>query len=293
LAVSPKLAIEGREDDFKNGLTVVSNLTEGKLYVCHHPGESLPGADLESVVSASFEGAHPAGLVGTHIHLLDPSSVEKTVWHLSAQDVLAIGALFTTGKLNVERVISLGGPELKNPRILRTRLGASLNDLTAGELNDGSEGKVRVISGSVLYGRMSEGGPLRFLGRYHQQISVIEEDASRQFLEWHRLGLERFSVTRLFSSCFLPKPKFEFNTNSHGSDRAMVPIGNYEKVMPLDILPTFLLRALLVGDTDQAQALGCLELDEEDLALCTFVCPAKNDYGPLLRETLTTIEVDG
>ncbi len=293
LAASPRLAIDGREDDFKNGLTVLSKLTEGKLYVCHHPGELLPGSDLDFVTSATFEGPHPSGLVGTHIHLLDPASAEKTVWHLSAQDVLAIGALFTTGKLNVERVVSLAGSEVKNPRVLRTRLGASLSDLTAGELKDDSEGKARVISGSVLYGRMSEGGPLRFLGRYHQQISVIEEDTSRQFMEWHRLGLERFSVTRLFSSCFLPKPNFEFTTNSHGSERAMVPIGNYEKVMPLDILPTFLLRALLVGDTDQAQALGCLELDEEDLALCTFVCPAKNDYGPLLRETLTTIEIDG
>tara|TARA_B100000809_G_scaffold210771_1_gene214205 strand:+ start:314 stop:742 length:429 start_codon:yes stop_codon:yes gene_type:complete len=136
-------------------------------------------------------------------------------------------------------------------------------------------------------------GPHRYLGRYHLQICAIEEYPKRVFLEWHHPGIDRFSVTRLFISKFLRVTKFRFTTCTHGSARAMVPIGTFEKVMPLDMLPTFLLRALLVGDTDQAQALGCLELDEEDLALCTFACPGKSDYGPILRKNLTQIELEG
>lgn len=290
LAAPPKVTVEGRRDDLRNGLTVLSKLTDGKLFFCQHPGDALPGSEFDFVTSATFEGPHPAGLVGTHIHLLDPVSATKTVWHLGLQDVLAIGALFTSGKLNVERIISLAGPMVKRPRLIRTRIGANVNELVAGELKDG--GDCRVISGSVLYGRKVV-EPVNFLGSYHLQVSVIEEDAHRELLEWQKPGFDQFSLTRLFAAKILPNPKFRFTSSLHGSERAMVPIGVYEKVMPLDMMPTFLLRALIVGDTDQAQALGCLELDEEDLALCTFACPAKYDFSPILRNNLTTIEVEG
>ena len=293
LAAPPQVVIQGRKDDLRNGLTVLSKLTDGELFFCQHPGDALPGSELDFVTSATFAGPHPAGLVGTHIHFLDPVSAEKTVWHLDLQDVLAIGALFTSGKLDVERIISLAGTMVERPRLLRTRLGAKIDDLVAGELKTSeNEDGCRVISGSVLYGRKAE-GLLSFLGRYHLQVSVIEEDSRRELLEWQKPGTDRFSLTRLFAAKILPNPKFRFTTSLHGSERAMVPIGIYEKVMPLDMMPTFLLRALIVGDTDEAQALGCLELDEEDLALCTFACPAKYDFGPILRKNLTTIEVEG
>lgn len=304
LAGPPQVALQGREDDFRNGLIVLAKLSDGKLFLCQPPGEPLPGSDLECVSSAVFEGPHPSGLVGTHIHFLDPVSEAKTVWHLNLQDVLAIGALFTSGRLNVERIISLGGPMVERPRLLRTRIGANVDELVdGGELkpldvaaarpNRGHDhDETRVVAGSVLSGHCAE-GPLCFLGRYQLQMCAIEEDPKRKFLEWHYPGVDRFSVTRLFLSKFLRVTKFHFTTCTNGSARAMVPIGSYETVMPLDLMPTFLLRALIVGDTDQAQALGCLELDEEDVALCTFACPAKYDFGPILRNNLSMIEADG
>lgn len=304
LAADPAIAVKGRQEDLVNGLKVISRLCIGKVYLCQPEGDALPGSELEFVQSAYFAGPHPAGLVGTHIHCLDPVSMEKSVWHLNLQDLLAIGALFTTGRINVERIISLAGSMFERPRLLRTRVGVSVNELIEGELKDASlekvrghsriaDGKeIRVISGSVLQGYQADGA-LGFLGRYHLQICAIEEDPKREFLEWHHPGIDRFSVTRLFISRLLQVKNFRFTTCTHGSSRAMVPIGTYERVMPLDVMPTFLLRALIVEDTDQAQALGCLELDEEDLALCTFACPAKYDYGPILRRNLTVIESDG
>ena len=289
LAIQPHLVIKGREDDFINGLRVVSKLTDGDLYLCHATGISIPGADIDLVTSAEFKGPHPAGLTGTHMHFIDPVDSRKTNWSLNYQDIMAIGALFTTGRLNVERVISLAGPTVKKPRFLRTRLGACTDALVDGELE---ERENRVISGSVLSGRRAN-GPTAYLGRYHHQVSVLEEGRERVFLGWQRPGLDIFSVKPAFLSALFPRKKFPFTTSTEGSKRAMVPIGMYEKIMPLDTIPTYLLRALIVGDTDMAQALGCLELEEEDLALCTFVCPGKTEYGPLLRENLTRIEVEG
>jgi Na+-transporting NADH:ubiquinone oxidoreductase subunit A len=292
LAAPPRLAIQGREDDFKNGLSAISNLTDGKLYLCHHPEDSLPGSDFDFVTSVAFEGPHPSGLVGTHIHFLDPVSARKTVWHLNLQDVIAIGFLFRTGRIDVRRLMSLGGSMIARPRLLRTQIGASIDDLLAGELRDRGREEIRVISGSVLYGNLAV-GPFAFLGRYHHQISVISENRSRQFLDWHRPGFDRFSVTNTFISKQIRGIKFPFTTSTGGGERPMVPIGVFERVMPMDMLITPLLRALMVGDTDQAQALGCLELDEEDLALSTFVCPGKEDYCSILSRNLTTIETEG
>ncbi len=237
----------------------------------------------------SFSGPHPAGLAGTHIHFLDPVSETRTVWQLGYQDVIAIGKLFTTGQLWVERVIALAGPVAKNPRLLRTRLGANVGDLIRDELHAGQN---RVISGSVLGGRTAR-GTCNFLGRYHTQLSCLAEGDERQMFHYLRAGVNKFSVLNIFISKLFSGKKFDFTTTTNGSERAMVPVGSYEKVMPLDILPTQLLRAILVGDTEVAQQLGCLELDEEDLALCTFACPGKYEYGPVLRDNLTRIEQEG
>jgi Na+-transporting NADH:ubiquinone oxidoreductase subunit A len=236
-----------------------------------------------------FTGPHPAGLVGTHIHFLAPVSLQKQVWHLNYQDAIAIGKLFLDGELWSERIIALGGPQVKAPRLLRTVVGASLEDLLAGELE---EGENRVISGSVLNGTIAR-GPHGFLGRYHLQVSVVAEGRNKELFGWVMPGKDKFSVTRTTLGHFLKHRLFNFSTDTHGGERAMVPIGNYERVMPLDILPTPLLRDLLAGDSDSAQALGCLELDEEDLALCTYVCPGKYEYGQVLREILTRIEQEG
>jgi Na+-transporting NADH:ubiquinone oxidoreductase subunit A len=281
--------LEGRERDFCNGLTVISKLTKGKLFLCKAPGSEIPMIELESLRVEEFAGPHPAGNAGTHIHFLDPASRTRSVWHIGAQDLAAVGRLFTTGRLSVERIASLAGPSVKDPRLIRTRIGASLDDLTSGELTGDDN---RVISGSVLSGHTAA-GPMSFLGRYHQQVSVVPEGGKREFLGWLNPGSNLYSVKNVVLSKLFPNKKFVFNTSLNGSQRAIVPIGSYELVMPLDILPTFLLRALIINDIEEAERLGCLELDEEDLALCTFVCPSKIDYGPILRRNLTLIEREG
>ena len=289
LALDPMVVIGQYAGDFANGLQVISKLTDGTTFVCHQEGKKLPAVS-GNIQLNSFSGPHPSGNAGTHIHFLDPVSANKTVWTINYQDVIAIGKLFTTGRLWVERIISMAGPQIKSPRLIKTRLGASINDLVSGELLN--EDNVRVISGSVLSGFEAK-GPFAYLGRYHNQISALEEGHRREFLGWAGAGGNKFSIKPSFVSSLSPSKKFSFTTSTEGSFRAMIPTGNYEKVMPLDILPTQLLRALITKQTDLAQQLGCLELEEEDLALCTFVDHGKVDYGPILRENLTQIDEEG
>jgi Na+-transporting NADH:ubiquinone oxidoreductase subunit A len=308
LAPNLRHALEGRESDLERGLQALARLTDGPVFLCRAPGSPIAAPSGSQFRVEEFAGPHPAGLPGTHIHSLDPASRTRLVWYIGLQDVLAVGKLFGTGKLDLRRVISFGGPSVKSPRHLRTRVGASIDDLAAGNLHPGPSGNGsepasahggaslpahRVISGSVLSGRAAQGEVLGYLGRYHQQISVVPEDARRRFLGWLAPGSDEFSVTNLFLSRVLPRRRFELTTSTHGSPRAIVPLGLYEKVMPLDLMPTFLLKALVVDDVERAEELGCLELEEEDLSLCTFVCPGKIDYGSHLRRLLTTIEKEG
>ncbi|MFT6899725.1 MAG: Na+-transporting NADH:ubiquinone oxidoreductase subunit A [Paraglaciecola sp.] len=288
LAGDPEVVIAKRSEDFVNGLRVISCLTDGKLFVSKAPGADIPVGDAKVEVNEFF-GPHPAGLVGTHIHHLDTVGASKKVWHLNYQDVIAIGVLFTTGHLDNKRVIALGGPGAKKPRLLTTLLGADVSQLTEGEI---LAGEVRVISGSVLQGDNAY-GVHGYLGRYHIQLSLIMEGREKELFGWLKPGSTKHSVTRAYLSHLSPKKLFNMTTTTNGSDRSMVPIGNYERIMPLDILPTLLLRDLISGDTDSAQTLGCLELDEEDLALCTYVCPGKYNYGPILRDCLDKIEKEG
>ncbi|MBT7766712.1 MAG: Na(+)-translocating NADH-quinone reductase subunit A [Bdellovibrionales bacterium] len=287
LAPNPQVVIERLPDEFKAGLDAISKLTKGNTYLCC--GDSVPTKLPSQITVKQFSGAHPAGNVGTHIHFVDPVNTNKSVWHIGYQDLIALGYLVTTGKLWTSRVIALAGPQVKNPRLLLTRVGASTEELIKDELVS-HEG--RIISGSILSGRRAIGA-LGYLGPFHHQLTVVEEGDHREFMGWLSPGINKFSVCPTFLSKLIPGKLFAFNTSTNGSVRAIVPTGRFERVMPLDILPTPLLMALSSNDTDQAQALGCLELDEEDLALCTFVCSGKNDYGPLLRENLTTIEREG
>lgn len=291
LAADPEVVLKEYETDFKDGLTVLTRLFNGQkpVYLCKDADSNIPlSPAIEGITIKSFSGVHPAGLVGTHIHFVDPVGATKQVWHLNYQDVIAIGKLFTTGELFTDRIISLAGPQVKNPRLVRTRLGANLSQLTANELNAGEN---RVISGSVLSGATAA-GPVDYLGRYALQVSVLAEGREKELFGWIMPGSDKFSITRTVLGHF-GKKLFNFTTAVHGGGRAMVPIGAYERVMPLDIIPTLLLRDLAAGDTDSAQNLGCLELDEEDLALCTYVCPGKNNYGPMLRAALEKIEKEG
>jgi len=289
LSPSVEKILEGKDTGFKNGLRVLSKLTEGNVYLCKEEGTKIPEIQIHNLSVHEFSGVHPKGLAGTHIHFLDNAHRNKKVWYVNAQDVVSIGLLFTTGKLNLERIVTLGGPSVKNPRYFKTRIGAYIDDLVSNELNEGYN---RVISGSVLNGRKAtavEG----YLGRYHQQISVIEEHTERDFIGWVIPSSKLFSLKNVMLSSLTPSKKFNFKSALNGGERAIVPSGSYEDVMPLDIIPTYLLRAIAVDDVEEAEKLGCLELDEEDLALCTYVCASKIDHGINLRRNLTLIDKEG
>ena len=289
LAVDPVVVIAEQAEAFALGQDLLAQLTDGKVFLCKAPSADIPAGSAASIQVEEFAGPHPAGLVGTHIHHLDPVGPNKTVWTVGYQDVIAIGRLFLDGVLYTSRVVSLAGPQVTEPRLLRTRLGADLEALCAGQLN---EGENRIISGSVLGGRRVQSGT-SYLGRYHTQVSVLREGTERELLGWLSPGANKHSNLSIYLSKLMPGKLLDMTTSTNGSERAMVPVGSYETVVPLDILPTQLLRALITGDTEMAQALGCLELEEEDLALCTYVCPGKYEYGPILRDNLTRIEKEG
>lgn len=289
LATDPARIINDSIDAFNNGLAVISTLSP-KTYVCH--GETAPAKATNvanDTVYEGFTGKHPAGNAGTHIHFLHPLGRGASVWTIGYQDVIAIGKLFTTGRIHTDRVISLAGPAVNNPRLIRTTRGADLAELTANELKGNDN---RIISGSVLSGRTAAGS-IAYLGRFHNQVSALAEGRERPALHFFTLGANRFSMLPIYISQFFGGKKYEFTTSTNGSPRAMVPIGSFEKVMPQDYLPTQLLRSLIVGDIIEAVELGALELDEEDLALCTFVSPGKYEFGDILRDNLTRIEQEG
>jgi Na+-transporting NADH:ubiquinone oxidoreductase subunit A len=289
LAADASVVIADYANQFAAGLDAIAQLTDGPVHVCHEQGKFLPTGNSAQITTHEFGGPHPSGLAGTHIHFIDPVSINKTVWYLNYQDVIGIGHLFLTGEIMSERVIALGGPGASQPRLVKTLLGADLEELTAGELVDANQ---RVISGSVLSGRTAQGAEA-FLGRYHLQVSILPENKERKLFGYLSPGTSRHSVYPAFLSKWLGERNVEFSTTTNGSTRAMVPIGTYDAVTPMDVLATQLLRSLLVGDLETAINLGCLELDEEDVSLFTYVCPGKYEYGPVLRQVLTQIEKEG
>ncbi|MEM0936283.1 MAG: Na(+)-translocating NADH-quinone reductase subunit A [Pseudomonadota bacterium] len=289
LAADPAVVIAEGAKDFADGLALVSRLSDGATYLCHEAGADIPASPSDRVVTARFSGPHPAGLPGTHMHFLEPPTAQKIVWTICYQDVIAIGRLFRTGHVDAERVIALCGPLCRTPRLIRTVQGASMLDLVDGEID--AEVPHRLISGSILSGRAGEGADA-YLGRYARQMTVIEEDRAQIPMGWIRPMPGKYAFQPVLGSAFARR-LYALTSNLNGGRRAMVPLGTFEELMPQDYLPTQLLRALLVMDTDTAQALGALELDEEDLGLVGFACPAKYEYGMALRDCLTKIEREG
>ncbi len=292
LAANPAIIINEYQDDFLLGLHALHSLTP-KTFLCCEPGAALPRYDLANLEVATFSGPHPASLASTHIHLLDPIHSGKEVWHIGYQNVIAVGHLFRTGQLWEERIIALTGPSMQHPRLIKTRAGASVLELCQDEITDP---QTRLIAGSILNGHgMGEENVHGYLGRYQQQICALPEKDGSGLLNWLRPGGNRYSYLPIFLSAFTKKTgtTFPLSTASWGGKRAILPMGSYEKVMPLNLIATALLKAIATGNTEKSAALGCLELIEEDLALCSFVCPGKNNFGLMLREVLNRIEEDG
>lgn len=295
LAADPQAVVAAASEHFDLGLHLIAKLTDGPVYVCVAESSAITSVREDPQFHrVEFAGPHPAGLAGTHIHHLDPVHGDKVVWTIHYQDVIAIGEFFLTGVYPTGRIIAFGGPAAERPRLLRTRLGASIEELCRGMTRTG-EGDVRLVVGSPLSGYKAEGWSA-FLGRFELQVTALFERSDNPFLAWIRPGLRLFSASRAFLPAWMRRRKnrpFSFSCMQNGSPRAIVPIGLYERVLPYDLLATQLLKALVVMDTDSAQQLGCLELDEEDLALCSFVCPSKHEFGTMLRANLNKIEKEG
>ncbi len=291
LSANVDLIINLNKDYFKAGLKVIKTLTENNIHLCVGLDFSISLDEDNTIIEQVFEGPHPAGLAGTHMHFLSPATLTNVNWSINYQDVISFGELFLKGKLPKKKIITLAGPQVLKPRHVETRIGACTDEICAGELTHRDN---RIISGSVINGREAI-GPYAYLGKYHSQISVVCESSKvdREFMNWLNPGPRKFSQIPLFTSSLFRKKKFKFKTLMNGSDRAIVPIGVYEEVLPLNLLATVLMRYIVVGDTEKIQDLGGLELDEEDLALCSFVCPSKYDFGSLLRSNLNQIEVEG
>jgi Na+-transporting NADH:ubiquinone oxidoreductase subunit A len=286
LAADPQVIIGEATEAYQFGLKMLRRFLSVPIHYCTGATELLPAEELHGLKYWRFQGPHPAGLPSTHIHFIDSVHEEKTVWHIDYQDLIALGHLFKSGSLHTARTISLAGPAVVKPSLVATRTGACLPELCEQEI---SSGNLRILSGSVLSGRESTGN-FSFLGRYHNQVSVLEDSNGRSFLNWARLGKDRFSIKPIFISALQKQLRLPFTTALWGGKRAIFPLGTYEQVMPLDIIATSLLKALATGDTDKSKDLGCLELIEEDFALCGFVCPGKNEFGTSLRQVLTAIE---
>lgn len=282
LSISPDHVITLQKQDFNAGVEFISNLFDSDTNLAYQDDDL--SYSFNNVESQQFTGPHPAGLSSTHINSIYPVSINRTVWTINYQEVISIGYLLNNGKLRTHKHISLGGESVFKPSIVSARIGASLDQLTAGKVKTSS----RIISGSVLFGHESV-DVMSYLGFYDNQVSAIPNNPDDIFLNWIMPGKNLHSKLNVFASAFKKPEKFSFNTGINGGNRAIVPVGSYEEIIPLDILMTQLLKALVVGDIEVAIDLGMLELTAEDLALATYVCPSKYDYCSILMDNLNKV----
>jgi Na+-transporting NADH:ubiquinone oxidoreductase subunit A len=267
---------------FKNGLRALEKLTDGKLHIVVN-GKTEPSDKLKNAPAeiSEFSGPHPAGNVGIHIHHIDPVNKGESVWYVNPQDVIAIGRLFAEGRYVHERIIAFTGSEVIKPQYYRIRSGASVQSLVNDNVR---EGKLRYISGNVLTGLQIS--PDGHLGFYDSQLTVIPEGDYFEFFGWMMPGLDKFSFYKTFASKIFPSKEYTLDTNFHGGERAFVMTGQYEKVVPMDIYPMQLLKAILAEDIDMMENLGIYEVAEEDFALCEYICPSKIEIQAIVRKGL-------
>jgi Na+-transporting NADH:ubiquinone oxidoreductase subunit A len=289
--VGPDLdfVVNGQEDIFQSGLDVLARLTDGAIHLGVDARNTTSRAflDARGVQINHFSGPHPAGNVGIQIHHVKPLNKGEVVWHLDVQDVIIVGRLFKSGRYDASKIIALTGPEVLNPRYYRMISGGQISGVLQNNLHREKDISPRFISGDVLTGRrIDENG---FLGFYDNQITVVPEGNKRELLGWLIPNLNKFSVSRTFFSFLMPGKKFRLDTNIRSGERPFVVTGLYEKVLPMDIIPMALFKAIMINDIDQMEQLGIYELAPEDVALCEFVCPSKIEIQTIVREGLDAI----
>ncbi len=291
LAPDYNFILEGREEHFEWGINALTKLTEGKVYLSLN-GSKAAGVlnNTKNVEIVNFVGPHPAGNVGVQIHHIAPINKGEAVWTVNPEDVANIGKLFKEGIYDQERTVALTGSEVNEDarKYYKVKAGAEISALTTDTI---SEGNNRIISGNVLTG--SKLDATGYIGFYDRQITVIPEGDEPEFIGWLVPSYSRPSISKTFLSYLTPNKKFKVNTNMHGEERAFVVTGEYEKVLPMDIYPLYLFKAILANDLEAMEELGILEIDEEDVALCEFVCTSKMELQKLVREGLDTIQKEG
>ena len=285
LSVDPYFIIDQDRDDFKNGLEALTRLFSCPIH-CTYQNNNFE-INVDKINYCQVLGPHPAGLSSTHISQLYPVSINKIAWTINYQDIISLGYLLKNKSLRTHKIIALGGPSVFKPSLISARISGNIDQLTAGKIDNNS----RVVSGSLIYGHASE-GIMNYLGFYDSIISAIPDEANDIFLNWLMPGSNLHSKLNVFSSSLLNPNKFTFNVSLNGGDRAIVPVGSYDEILPMDILVPQLLKALVVGDIEQAVELGMLELAPEDLALASYICPSKYDYCSILANNLNNLYLE-
>jgi Na+-transporting NADH:ubiquinone oxidoreductase subunit A len=283
LAPNFDFILNGQESTFQTGLNALSKLTSGKIRLginADSETKTFQNAEINR-----FSGPHPAGNVGIHIHHISPINKGDIIWTINPQDVLFIGRLFETGKLDMSKIVALTGSEVEHPLYLKTKVGTKISSLVDGNLKN--EKNQRIISGNVLTGTKISSDS--YLGFYDSEVTVIPEGDEYEFMGWALPGIDKFSASKTFMSSFLPKKEYELNANLHGGERAFVMSGQYEKLVPMDILPVHLLKAIIVNDIDKMETLGIYEIIEEDFALCEYACTSKIKVQDIIRQGINTM----
>ena len=282
LSVDPYTYLHYEMDLFNKSLIKMKEVFDCNIHVCYQSDEF--DDFIDDINYYKFNGPHPAGLTGTHIHFIKPVDINSKCWHTDGQGVLSFGDFALKNKIRTSKYVSIGGPSIVEPKIVKARIGSDCRELVAGNLRDNS----RLISGSVLNG-YEINDSISFLGFYHNQISAISDEVPDTFLNWLMPGSKLHSKLGAFVSSWVKPDEFEFNTALNGSNRGIVPVAAYEEVMPLNIMSLQLLKSIVVKDIENAIKLGVLELAPEDLSLCSYVCPGKYDYCSILDENLELI----
>ena len=280
LSIDPHELIKLDQDLFNKGLHFIKSINSDIKTFCSYQNSNFDKS-IKDVRYSQFSGPHPAGLVGTHIHFLHPVGQNRSVWTISWQEVISLGHLLEKKTLRSEKFISIGGPNANDPKILKTKYGSNLLELTAGKILENS----RIISGSVLNGHTGE-GVMNYLGAFDNQVSVLPDESNDILFNWVMPGLKLHSKLPVFLSSWIKPKEFKFNVSMNGGNRAIVPVASYQEIMPLNILTTQLLKSLVTFDIELGEKLGVLELAPEDLALASYVCPSKYDYQSILDANL-------
>ncbi|MBI4645068.1 MAG: Na(+)-translocating NADH-quinone reductase subunit A [Bacteroidia bacterium] len=281
LAPDYDFIVQGENKLFQTGINALTKLTKGKINLTLNP--DYPASDVftkaKSVEITYFKGPHPAGVVGVQIHHIDPINKGDIIWYLYPQDVITIGKLFDKGTFDASRIVALTGSEVEKPFYYKTMTGSMISAIAE---NNVKQGELRYISGNILTG--TNIGKQGYLGFYDSQITVIPEGKKYEFFGWALPGFNKYSTSRSFFSWLRPGKIFRMNTNLHGGNRAFVMTGEYEKVLPMDIFPVHLLKAIIAEDIDKIEQLGIYEVAEEELALCEFVCTSKIEVQSIIRK---------